>query len=221
MTASSAAPVKHAVILAHPDPDSFNASIAEAYCWAVRDHGHVPVLRDLYALHFDPILRQDERPNREPFQPATDVEAELTAIDGASVFTLVYPIWFGTPPAMLKGYVERVLGAGVTPHEVRDRHWHPLLSGKRLLSFSTSAMSTPWLAGQDQSLALRTVFDDYLAHAFSMARPDHFHFGSISANLPPADVDRHLAKVGEEARHVCMELDFQRRESRPAEQGIA
>ncbi len=194
---------RHIVVLAHPDPDSFNASVAETYCRAVRECGHEAILRDLYAMHFSPLLRQDERPGRRPFLPSPDVEDELNAIKGGDVFVLIYPIWFGTPPAMLKGYVDRVLGAGVTAKAVQDRAWHDLLGGKRLLSFTSSAAREPWLAEQGQTLALRTVFDDYLAHAFGMRPAEHVHFGSIIDGLAPRYIAEHLTMVGDKARHIC------------------
>ena len=53
---TATSPPLHAVILAHPDADSFNAAVAQAYCEAVRGPGHEAVLRDLYRLGFDPVL---------------------------------------------------------------------------------------------------------------------------------------------------------------------
>lgn len=197
---------RHIVILAHPDADSFNAAVADVYCETVRECGQEPVLRDLYALHFDPILRQDERPGREPFRPAADVQAELGQIEGASAFVMIYPIWFGTPPAMMKGYVDRVLGAGVTARDVEQRAWHPYLSGRYLISFTSSGTRTPWLAEQGQSLSLQMVFDEYLSHAFSMKPPRHFHSGSIVKGMSSQQVDEHLAMVRERARQICSEV---------------
>jgi NAD(P)H dehydrogenase (quinone) len=111
--------IKHAVILCHPEPDSFNAAIAAQYCAAVEKHGQKAVLRDLYRLNFDPVLRAGEQPGAAGFLPAPDVARELEAIAGAAVLVFVYPIWFGTPPAMLKGYVDRVLGSEFTFRAVR------------------------------------------------------------------------------------------------------
>ncbi len=201
---------RHIVVLAHPDADSFNASIAETYCTVVRDCGQEAVVRDLYALHFNPVLGADERPGRQPFQPAPDVRAELDVLVGGEVFVLVYPIWFGTPPAILKGYVDRVLGAGVTAHAVQNRAWHDLLGGKRLLSFTTSGARGPWLAEQGQTLSLRLLFDDYLAHAFAMKPAEHVHFGSITDHLDARVVDEHLSVVRERARHLCATVASER-----------
>src|SRR3546814_9121520 len=91
---------KHAVILCHPKRDSFNGAVADAYCAAVRDIGHEVCLRDLYRIGFDPVLKDIERPGDPGFQSLPDVAEEVRLISGASVFVLIYPIWFGTPPAM-------------------------------------------------------------------------------------------------------------------------
>lgn len=102
-------PVSHIIVLSHPEQESFNASVASAYCAAARETGDKAIVRDLYSMGFDPVLRSIERPGPD-FRRLSDVEQELEIIANADVFVLVYPLWFGTPPAMLKGYVERVLG---------------------------------------------------------------------------------------------------------------
>jgi NAD(P)H dehydrogenase (quinone) len=178
-------PLKHAVILCHPEEHSFNGAIADAYCNMVQRLGHEIVLRDLYRMDFDPILRGWERATDAQFARSPDVERELTLLSGCDVFTLVYPIWFGTPPAMMKGYVERVLGSGVSPRSVAARAQTSLLGGKRLLSFTTSAMSEPWLNEQGQWESLRYIFDHYLAHAFGMRGDEHVHFSNVTTGMEP------------------------------------
>ena len=89
---------RHAVILCHPDPDSFDHSIARAYCDAVRVCGQEAILRDLYAIRFDPVLKADERSTLPHPARSDDVRAELDAIAGSDIFVLIYPIWFGTAP---------------------------------------------------------------------------------------------------------------------------
>lgn len=196
-------PLKHAVILCHPEERSFNGAIAAAYCEAVQKLGHEYILRDLYRMDFDPVLRGWERATDAQFALGPDVGRELDLLRGCDVFTLVYPIWFGTPPAMLKGYVERVLGSGVTPHSVEGRTQTELLGGKRLLSFTTSAMSDPWLNEQGQWMSLRYIFDHYLAHAFGMAGDDHVHFANVRPGMEPRWAQQHLYEVEQRARQIC------------------
>ena len=194
---------KHAVILCHPDVDSFNMAVARRYCDAVKKIGHRVVLRDLYRIGFDPVLKSRERPTSEDFELAPDVAAEIDLISGADVFVLVYPIWFGTPPAMMKGYVERVLGAGFPWGAVRQRLPHPMLADRRLLSFTSSGTSKQWLEEQGAWLSLRKLFDDYLMRAFSLASADHVHFASIVEGMAERVLNEHLQKVEEAARRVC------------------
>jgi NAD(P)H dehydrogenase (quinone) len=194
---------KHAVILCHPDVDSFNMAIARRYCDAVKKIGHRVVLRDLYRIRFDPVLKSRERPTSEDFQLAPDVAAEIDLISGADVFVLVYPIWFGTPPAMMKGYVERVLGAGFPWGAVHQRLPHPMLADRRLLSFTSSGTSKQWLEEQGAWLSLRKLFDDYLMRAFLLTSADHVHFASIVEGMAERVLNEHLQKVEEAARRVC------------------
>jgi NAD(P)H dehydrogenase (quinone) len=200
---------KHVVVLSHPDADSFNMAVAQAYCEAVRGLGHQAVLRDLYRMGFDPVLKARERPTAPDFALSPDVAAELEAIGGADVFVLVYPIWFGTPPAMMKGYVERVLGAGFSLQSVRTHALSTLLGGKQLLSFTSSGAPQQWLTDQDALVSLRTVFDGYLARAFSMASPDHVHFDSVGDDLDKRAAEEKLGQVKARARQMCHDIEAQ------------
>jgi NAD(P)H dehydrogenase (quinone) len=196
-------PPAHAVILAHPNPRSFNAQVARTYCDAVAQHGQTAVLRDLYTLGFDPVLHQSERPGPNLFSAADDTRAELDIIAGADVLVLVYPIWFGTPPAMMKGYIERVMGYAVSPASMQQQRGNGLLRGTRLLSFTSSAASGPWLAEQGQDQAIRTLFDRYLAHGFGMKTPEHVHFDGMVEETSERVVAEHLHQVGQVARRTC------------------
>lgn len=198
---------KHAVIVAHPEPGSFAMSVARTYIEAVGALGHEAVLRDLYRMDFDPVLKAEERLPEGPFTPAPDVSAELAVIEGADVFVLVYPLWFGTPPAILKGYIERVMGAGFSgPGRQANRPVHPLLGGRQLLSFSSSGATERWIAEHGVAKALQSILDGYLARAFWMDTPQHIHFGPISADLDAATVNMHLAKVRIQAELMCQRV---------------
>ena len=199
-------PHKHVVIACHPETESFTLSVARAYCDAVRARGHQAILRDLYRTGFDPVLKAAERLPAAPFAPSPDVAEELALLDGADAFVLVYPLWFGTPPAMLKGYIERVLGAGFSREMMAGpmhRPHHKLLGGKHLLSFSSSGASKHWLEDQKAWISLQTIFDGYLARAFWMDTPEHVHFGEVVESMDPATAAEHLRRVAAEADSLC------------------
>lgn len=82
---------RHVVILAHPDPGSFNGLIVDAYCQVVRSCGQEAIVRDLYEMGFDLALKASERPAKYGFALSKDVLAELDAIRGSDVFVTVFP----------------------------------------------------------------------------------------------------------------------------------
>src|SRR5688572_33218302 len=114
-------------------------------------------MRDLYRMNFDPVLREEERHGR----PAADVTSEWAALGKIDVFVLVHPIWFGTPPAMLKGYIDRVFGAGRSLG-LGEGGDSGLLSGTRLVSLTSSGSHRAWLDEKGVLGSLRTVYDRYL-----------------------------------------------------------
>jgi NAD(P)H dehydrogenase (quinone) len=194
---------KHAVIVSHPSPDSFNLSVARRYADVARSLGDEVVFRDLYRLNFDPVLKAGEQPGSEEPTLAEDVKVELAALSGTDVFVLVYPIWFGGPPAILKGYVDRVLGAGITHSEVHDRRPNALTGGKRLVSFTSSGNSRYWFEEQGAWMSLRNIFDTYLTHAFGLADNDHFHFDRVTKSMKEGALDAYLREVEDAARATC------------------
>jgi NAD(P)H dehydrogenase (quinone) len=79
---------RHAVILCHPDGRSFNRAIADTYCAAVMSHGQEAVLRDLYAMDFDPVLKREERATLADFELKADVAQELAILRNCDVLVL-------------------------------------------------------------------------------------------------------------------------------------
>ena len=196
----------HVVILCHPDQQSFNATIARTYCDAVRARHRECNIRDLYSLGFDPVLRASEQPSSLAFAPSDDVAAELAALKDADVIVFVYPIWFGTPPAMLKGYVERVMGAGFGHRQMREEGKGPAVAGKHLVSITTSGNSIQWLDGQGAWQSLKTVFDTYLANAFALASTDHLHVSNVVEGMNDQAVREELFRVTQFADATCARL---------------
>lgn len=193
--------MKHAVILAHPNPGSFNASIANAYVEEVTNHGGTASLRNLYALNFNPCLPVEELPLTETFDVGADIREERFIVQAADVICLVYPLWLNTPPAIMKGYLERVFGYGFG--YARDAGGpKPLLSGKRLISFSTSGAPEEWVRKTGSFEALRVLYDCHLAAMCGLEVVDHVHFGSIGSLTRKDVIDRHLDTVRIKVRRM-------------------
>lgn len=196
-------PLKHVVVLCHPEENSFNAAVAASYCAEVETHGQTALLRDLYRMEFDPVLQAIEQPGSPAFLESPHIAYELELLADAAVIVFVYPIWFGTPPAMLKGYVDRVLGSDFTFRAVQGRDAPSKLEGKHLLSLTSSGTSLVWLEEQGQWQSLIQVFDRYLARAFSLASTEHVHFPSIVEGMSERFFQQNMEDVRQAARKMC------------------
>ena len=99
------------VILAHPRPGSFNHAIAETVVATLEEAGHAVRFHDLYAEAFDPVLPSEEIDRDAVLPPSIGQHcSEIAAADG---IVFVHPNWWGQPPAILKGWVDRVLRPGM------------------------------------------------------------------------------------------------------------
>lgn len=136
------------IVLAHPEPNSFNARLANVAVEVMSRQGHDVSLTDLYACkfqpaegpqffptrgksdHFDVQLEQKhacETGTLDPF-----VAAELARVRDCDLLILQYPTWWFMPPAMMKGWIDRVLLYGAT-YNSRERYDRGLLKGRRAM----------------------------------------------------------------------------------------
>ena len=99
------------VIVAHPNKASFNHAIALTCSKKLSDNGHEVIAHDLYAEHFDPILSFDEFPKNAALPP--EVQLHCDEVSQADGIIIVHPNWWGQPPAILTGWVDRVIRPGV------------------------------------------------------------------------------------------------------------
>ena len=99
------------VILAHPTKGSLNHAIAQTAVARLESNGHHVMFHDLYAERFDPILPAHEIPDEARLPD--DIERHCREIASAEGIIIVHPNWWGQPPAILKGWIDRVIRPGV------------------------------------------------------------------------------------------------------------
>lgn len=118
------------IVVAHPDPKSLSHGVAAHVAQGLALAGHTSEIADLAAEGFDPrYTANDLAVHRREVAPATDVAAEQARVDRADTLVLVYPVYWWSMPALLKGWIDRVFangwaydeGAGIKPVK-RLRH---------------------------------------------------------------------------------------------------
>lgn len=143
------------ILLAHPEPRSFNAHLAVQAAAQLQHEGLRADVVDLYADGFDPLEAAHQHPQRlqpdrfdaqreqrhaaEQGHLPTDVQRHLGLLKAADLLILQFPLWWFAAPAVLKGWLDRVLVYGPV-YNSRQRHEHGVMQGKRaLLSVTTGS----------------------------------------------------------------------------------
>jgi NAD(P)H dehydrogenase (quinone) len=103
--------VKISVIFAHPDSKSFNHAIARTVVERLENNGHSGYFHDLYEENFDPLIAGKEITKDAPLPQA--IREHCEEIAEADGIVIVHPNWWGQPPAILKGWIDRVIRPGV------------------------------------------------------------------------------------------------------------
>jgi len=193
--------MSHAVIVCHPRPSSFTHAVSAAYREALAGRGGEVVLRDLYALAFDPVLKASEIPGSAGFAPAPDVLAERAVLAPCRSFTFIYPLWLNAMPAMLKGYLDRVFGVGFA-FAPGPRGPVPQLAGKSLVLVTLSGAPTDWLERTGQFDAIEKLQGEYLTALSSLTLKAHVHCGYVVPGMTATAAEKHLAAVRAAAASV-------------------
>jgi putative NADPH-quinone reductase len=132
------------LILAHPDPESFNHAIAQTVVDALKANGYRVFFHDLYQEKFDPRLNLEELA-KDAILPAV-IRKHCDEIIAANGVIIVHPNWWGQPPAILKGWVDRVIRPGVAYKFLEGDNGEGipkgLLKARAALVFNTSNTET-------------------------------------------------------------------------------
>ena len=143
------------VLLAHPDKDSFNGRMAEAYCDGARSNGHEVRLQRLGEMRFDPILWKGHKVV-QALEP--DLVQAQQDILWCQHWVIFYPIWWGSVPALFKGFLDRTLYDGFAyRYHQNDPWWDKLLKGRSAHIITTCDAPKVWVWWQYRNSDLNTV----------------------------------------------------------------
>ncbi|MGB9936957.1 MAG: NAD(P)H-dependent oxidoreductase [Methanobacterium sp.] len=145
------------IVYAHPEPNSLNGFMKDLAARTLRENGHEVKISDLYGMNFKAVLDQEDfsqRQNAEIFNPmmeqvnalgtgsiAEDIKDEVEKLKWADFILFQFPVWWSSPPAILKGWFDRIFLPGVVHNIGEGKLYNTgLLKGKKaMLSFTTGA----------------------------------------------------------------------------------
>jgi NAD(P)H dehydrogenase (quinone) len=175
--------MKWYVLLAHPNPKSFNHAVCQAFLEGLDEAGSPWVLNDLYATGFNPVMGPADFQQFVPDgELPADVRAEQAKVDAADGLALIYPVWWNEAPAILKGWIDRVLSHGWAYFVTSEGDFQPLLQLERVLILNTADQPADLLEYSGVRAASRLT-KDIGTFGFCGVHPvDHYILGSCSAD---------------------------------------
>jgi len=128
--------MKILLIIGHSKPHSFNHAIAEKSALVLKELGHEVLFRDLYQEHFDPVMPTGEE-NLPENELSEQIQHHIRDFKEADGVIIVHPNWWGGPPAILRGWVDRVIRTG-SCYNFTKEGVVSYVGGKIVQIFSTS-----------------------------------------------------------------------------------
>ena len=173
----------HLIVVAHPLEDSITMKLARAYAFELQQLGHSQLTHDLYRMGFNPIMGAHEL---EPLSIGHAADADVAQaqqdVCSADALTVIYPLWWATMPAMMKGYIDRVFARGFA-YEARDGVAKGLMGGKRCVLITLSGSPLSMLLDNGEWKAIDTLQDAHIFRSSGFELLEHLHF-DVSFNKP-------------------------------------
>lgn len=166
------------VIFAHPNEKSFGKAMVDSVVKASEEKGAEVRVRNLYEIGFDPILKPEDFAAFQSGKIPEDIAAEQEYIKWADIITFVYPVWWTSLPAILKGYVDRVFSYGFA-YEYVDGAPNGLLKGKKGLLFSTTGTPDAIYSENGMHSSIKQTTDQGIFNFTGIEEVVHTFFGGV------------------------------------------
>ncbi len=191
--------MNHLVVLAHPREGSFTRDICDIYIRTVRALGHTVVLRDLYAMKFNPVASVEDLNGNRTGKIPQDIKVEQDHLLWTDVIALFHPIWWIDRPAILKGYIDRVFTFGFA-YGYGPSGPIGLIKGKRSIIFTSAGSTQEHFDASGKMGAIRVAQDMGTMEFCGIDMIEHVHFSPLGTRSTAEMVEGYKRRVEEVVR---------------------
>lgn len=198
------------IVHAHPEPQSFTTAMKDLAVQELGNAGHQVQVSDLYAINFNPVASAadfgqrknpdylvyalEQRINYENQTIAPDIAAEIDKLVAADLVIFSFPLYWFSVPAILKGWIDRVLVSGLTYGGKRFYDQGGLKGKKALLSFT--------LGGREHMFGPAAIHGEIQTMLRPLLRGTLYYVGMQV--LPPF-IGYHVPYISPEARQQILQ----------------
>lgn len=175
--------MKHLIIYSHPNSNSLNCCLKDELVAHLGDNNHEVIVRDLYALNFNPVLSLDDITGQQSGLVADDVMQEQEFITWADCITFIHPIWWTGLPAIMKGYIDRVFSY-VFAYRYDQGVQKGLLVGKKTVIINTHGKPKAEYDAIGMDKALQLTSDKGIYTYSGLEIIEHFFFDKADRPSP-------------------------------------
>lgn len=198
------------IVHAHPEPQSFTTAMKDLAVQELSNAGHQVEVSDLYAMNFNPVASSadfgsrknpdylvyalEQRINYENQTIAPDIAAEIEKLVTADLVIFSFPLYWFSVPAILKGWIDRVLVSGLTYGGKRFYDQGGLKGKKALLSFT--------LGGREHMFGADAIHGEIETMLRPLLRGTLYYTGM---DVLPPFIGYHVPYISPEARQQVLE----------------
>lgn len=198
------------IVHAHPEPQSFTTAMKDLAVQELSNAGHQVEVSDLYAMNFNPVASAadfgsrknpdylvyalEQRINYENQTIAPDIAAEIAKLVAADLVIFSFPLYWFSVPAILKGWIDRVLVSGLTYGGKRFYDQGGLKGKKALLSFT--------LGGREHMFGADAIHGEIETMLRPVLRGTLYYVGM---DVLPPFIGYHVPYISPEARQQILE----------------
>lgn len=207
-------------VFAHPEPKSLNGSIKDVAVNKLKTMGYEIKVSDLYRMEFKAVLDKKDflnLANPQRFNPiaeqihavetnsfSNDIKEEIKKVKWADIIIFQFPIWYGSMPAIMKGWFERIFANGFSSNMFKGLVYDKgLMKGKKaMLSFTTGGPEENYLMNipdKDPGKLLPTITESLKFSGFDLVEP-FVIFNALGLSVEDAEkhftrLEEHLSKL--------------------------
>jgi NAD(P)H dehydrogenase (quinone) len=170
--------MKVLAIYAHPNPKSYNHAVLESFTRGLKDGGNTCEVIDLYASGFNPSLKGDDFAQFAGKPMPQDVLEHQSKVNQADALAFIFPIWFSFYPAILKGWIERVLCHGFA-YQYVEQGVKGLLKHQKAVLISTTGGPEPAFKMSGNGSAIHKLNHAIFKEACGIQQIEHIFLYSV------------------------------------------
>lgn len=172
--------MKHMIVYAHPEQDSFCCKIVNALKETLEAEDKEVILRDLYEEKFDPALDVADLISIAKKDYLVEIKVEHEYIQDAAVIIFVYPIWWMGPPAVMKGYFDRVFTDGFA-YSADEDGLERGFTGKKVAVINTMGVKNDYYEGLGLLDAMSKLLNIGIFEYTGLDLIEHKFYGGLSS----------------------------------------